>query len=106
MAFSNPLDQYINYSLEIWSQKGNDFTQEEVLATHACNQSDRNLLSQNMDYVDTKQLENVWPLLMCLDNPEKIVLGNSKNNEATKTFFIEARYCVGQDNCKSEEEIE
>ena len=57
-----------------------DFRRDVLLTTHKCNETDRNILFQNFDYVDVDTFDKYWSNYNCLDNPELINMrhGNSK----------------------------
>ena len=55
---------------------------------HKCNETDKSLFSQNIDYVDPDLYEIFWPQLQCLDNPEKVVFKPGETaNDATFLYI-------------------
>ena len=67
-------EQYIEYSVNVFTQEGPTFTLDERIMTHKCNQTDKKYISQNLDFINVEVFEQRWPLLHCPDHPEKIAL--------------------------------
>ena len=91
--------------MSLWERKGEEFVNEEIFSTHKCNETDRDLFSQNDVIIDQKTLDRDWPYLVCLDNPEKIRLGILGTEHHSIDLWIEAYYCRDKETCKKEEEI-
>ena len=67
-------EQYLDYSVSLWTLKGNEYLDEEQLSIHKCNDTDKGILSENKDFIDTANYEKWWSKFYCLDNPEKLNL--------------------------------
>ena len=59
------------------------WTTDAILTTHKCNETDKNLLFNNFDYIDGVTMDFSWSKMYCLDNPEMINMrhGNSKHKK-------------------------
>ena len=91
--------------MSVWTFNGFQFTLDEIISTHKCNEKDKSILSQNFESIEPA-VKSGWPLLYCLDNPEKIKLRQLESSSFDNvSLWVEAFYCRGQDHCKSEEEI-
>ena len=71
-------EQYIEYKIGLWTQAKNDvgysYVLDEELTTHKCNETDKEFLSKNLNYIETEEIEKLWPTYLCFDHPEKLAL--------------------------------
>ena len=71
-------EEAIEYKVGLWTVTpnvyGSDFSMEEQLGTHPCNETDVNLFSKNYDYIENSLMKEKWGTYVCLDNPEKLKL--------------------------------
>ena len=86
-------EQYLDYQVSLWTLKGGEYLDEERLSIHKCNESEKGILSENKDYIDTNDYEKWWSKFYCLDNPEKLNLRSDINEEGIRSLFIDPYYC-------------
>ena len=79
--------------MSLWTLKGIEYSDEEQLSIHKCNDTDKDALSNNKNYVDTADYEKWWSKFYCLDNPERLNLRSDVNEEGIRSLFIDPYYC-------------
>ena len=81
----------------MWTQSKSDvgysYVLDAELDTHKCNETDKRLLSENLDYIEREEIDTLWSNYLCLDNPENLALRQGASISDRKTLFIEAYYC-------------
>ena len=93
--------QYIKYEVGLWHYDALDYKLVEYLSIHKCNDTDKQLISQNERPV---YFDWAWQFFYCLDNPERIKLRQEQNGNSI-ILEIHALYCEGS-HCKTEREIQ
>ena len=78
-VFTNEgFEQLIEYKIGLWTQAKSDvgysYVLDEELSTHKCNDTDKEFLSKNLDYIEREEIDEVWYSYLCFDHPEKLAL--------------------------------